>query len=159
SWYLFSLSNDILFSNSSDSLIHKILLMHDSLRDIDSFLKSAQKGYILKDITGYIKKSESTVLIGIPIRGEAGFLGFIVAEKNFKEIEDILFERTGLGETGESYLVARDFHMRSVSRFFPDRNPYDIIVKTKASKRVFDEPEERKVNVLDDYRGIPVLSY
>ena len=44
---------------------------------------------------------------------------------------NILLERTGMGETGESYLVGEDFKMRSQSRFFKDSIPYSIVVKTK----------------------------
>lgn len=75
---------------------------------------------------------------------------------DYKKIKNILLERTGMGLSGESYLVGDDFRLRSQSRFFPNKTPYTIIAKTEgvinASKGL------QKTGVFPDYRNIPVYS-
>ncbi len=52
-----------------------------------------------------------------------------------QQIQHILLERTGMGETGETYLVGDDLRLRSRSRFFPDQSPFSI---------GFDKPRVRR---------------
>ena len=40
-------------------------------------------------------------------------------------VNSILKERAGMGLTGESYLVGEDKKMRTASRFYPERNPFE----------------------------------
>lgn len=71
-------------------------------------------------------------------------------------IQPILMERTGLGETGESYLVGSDMTMRSSSRFFPDKKPTEISVITKGVNSALTDKEGH--GLIADYRGISVFS-
>ncbi len=68
----------------------------------------------------------------------------------------ILGSISGMGTSGESYLVADDQRMRSPSRFLIERQPREIVVETDASLRaVSGEVGQQEVI---DYRGVPVLS-
>jgi signal transduction histidine kinase len=71
-------------------------------------------------------------------------------------MEYVLNLRNGIGNTGESYVVGVDLAMRSQSRFFPDKPPHTIEVRTLATQNAFEN--QATSNILDDYRGIPVLS-
>ncbi|MFM7023828.1 MAG: ATP-binding protein [Flavobacteriales bacterium] len=71
-------------------------------------------------------------------------------------IQQILSQRTGLGATGESYIVGGDFRMRSRSRFYPDKNPLDIKVETEGVKNALEGKEGK--TIISDYRGVSVLS-
>lgn len=71
-----------------------------------------------------------------------------------EKIQEILLERTGMGQSGETYIVGTDFRLRSESRFFPDKNPRDIIVRTKgvneailgkSGKGIFNDYREKEV--------------
>jgi len=75
---------------------------------------------------------------------------------DYNKIKKILLERTGMGESGESYLVGEDFRMRSQSRFFPDKVPYTILVKTEGVLNALKGITGR--DVFEDYRGIDVYS-
>ncbi|MFY0626569.1 MAG: sensor histidine kinase [Reichenbachiella sp.] len=68
---------------------------------------------------------------------------------------DILKERTGLGTTGESYLVGSDFRMISESIFYPDSLPYDIPCRTTGSIRAFEGNEG--IETYPDYRGVNII--
>lgn len=72
----------------------------------------------------------------------------------YNKIKSILLERTGMGNTGESYLVGADYYMRSQSRFLPKERPFDILVKTEGLIKALSGKEGR--GVYKDYRGIDV---
>ena len=105
----------------------------------------------IHDLTPYHKDKKAT-------------LGLILNTKNgrkievidYSDIQKILLERTGMGESGETYLVGEDFRMRSESRFYPDKKPYDIAVKTKGVISALKGVNGR--GILVDYRGIQVYS-
>jgi two-component system NarL family sensor kinase len=77
-------------------------------------------------------------------------------EKVSKEVEDILFNRTGMGNTGESYIVGEDSTMKSKSRFFPDIIPSLIHVNTESTRLAMSGKEG--VHQIKDYRNVGVLS-
>lgn len=72
------------------------------------------------------------------------------------KIQQILLERTGMGETGETYLVGPDYRLRSLSRFFPDSIPWNITAKTKGVERALSG--EEGFDHIKDYRNIDVMS-
>lgn len=71
-------------------------------------------------------------------------------------MEKILFERTGMGESGESYLVNHDHKMITRSRFFVNKKPSDIFVHTDAVTNAHGGAHEK--SIIKDYRGVEVLS-
>ncbi|HXA01500.1 MAG TPA: histidine kinase [Cytophagaceae bacterium] len=77
-------------------------------------------------------------------------------KKVTREVEDILFIRTGMGNTGESYIVGGDSTMRSKSRFFPDSTPSVIHVNTESTRLALAGREG--VHLTRDYRNVEVLS-
>jgi len=81
--------------------------------------------------------------------------GYIIALAEEPEIQGILLERTGLGQTGESYIVGNDFKLRTKSRFLRD-SPKNITVMSDGVLRAFDNsPGE---DLITDYRGTKVFS-
>lgn len=75
---------------------------------------------------------------------------------DYAKIKSVLLERTGMGYSGESYLVAEDFRMRSQSRFFPAKNPFFIEVQSIGVKNGLKGVEGK--GVFKDYRGVEVYS-
>ncbi|MFL1010566.1 ATP-binding protein [Flavisericum labens] len=75
---------------------------------------------------------------------------------DYNKIKEILLERAGMGNSGESYLVGADFNMRSQSRFLPERKPSSIEVKTKGVIDALSGKSGR--GVFNDYRGVEVYS-
>jgi two-component system NarL family sensor kinase len=78
-------------------------------------------------------------------------------EKDLSKLEYILQEHTGMGETGETYLVGKDHKMKTKSRFFPYKNPEEIIINTKAVNEGLLKKEG--YGIIKDYRGEQVISY
>lgn len=81
--------------------------------------------------------------------------GYLLATAELPEVQGILLERTGLGQTGESYIVDEDLKLLTRSRFYT-QNPRTVEVKTKGVLRALnDEPGE---DLFLDYRGTEVFS-
>ena len=73
---------------------------------------------------------------------------------NFNGINKILHERQGLGQTGEIYIVGKDYFIKSASRFSSDWSHFKI--SNEASKKSLQG--KKGVAFVDDYRGIKVIS-
>ncbi len=82
--------------------------------------------------------------------------GWILLVQSFDAINAVLTERSGLGESGESYLVGSDFIMRSNSRFFSTPTVLKLSAKTDAVEAAFRGA--RTPMIVKDYRGVEVLS-
>lgn len=117
------------------------LVLPDSIKKIDG----------IHDFTPYHKHKKTT--IGFILNSTKGRKIKVI---DFKNIQNILLERTGMGESGETYLVGQDFKMRSESRFFSNKKPYDILVKTRGVISALKGINGR--GIFNDYRGVPVYS-
>ncbi len=88
-------------------------------------------------------------------------LGVVAIQLSIDEISKVMGNASGLGKTGETYLVGADLRMRSNSRLNPDytvENSFrqNLTVETKPIQTAL----EGKSGVLEakDYRGMDVLS-
>ncbi|MDQ7091156.1 MAG: methyl-accepting chemotaxis protein [Methylococcales bacterium] len=87
----------------------------------------------------------------------------VVLKLSIKKINEVMQQRAGMGETGESYLVGSDNLMRSDSVFDKTHkvkasfeNPNNGSVKTKAFKEAL-AGNDGAIRI-DNYRGVSVLS-
>jgi methyl-accepting chemotaxis protein len=71
-------------------------------------------------------------------------------------INTIMQEQAGLGETGETYLVASDLRMRSNSRFSEESTIFHQQVDTESARAAVHGQTGNQV--IEDYRGVEVLS-
>jgi len=99
-----------------------------------------------------------------PIRLLDETAGAVVLKMTIDPINQIMLERSGMGETGETYLVGSDLRMRSDAYLDPVdrsvlasfRNPERGSVDTRAVRKALDgEPGQE---ILLDYRNQSVLS-
>ena len=169
------------YKQFSNVLNDRILLQLNSIKtlkknQIEHLIKSEWERFEASEL--YNQNIDSTVIIlSDSIKNRNGIhdftpyhvnkkttIGFISNSKrgrmikvlDYSKIKNILLERTGMGNSGESYLVGKDFQMRSDSRFYPNRTPYTISVKTENLQNAFKGINGR--GVFKDYRGIEVYS-
>ena len=83
-------------------------------------------------------------------------LGTVIAEVSYSQIDPIVSQRDGLGETGEIYILGSDSFMRSKSRFFSQNTILKLEINTEAKRDAVAGNSD--VKVIRDYRNIPVLS-
>jgi len=87
------------------------------------------------------------------------FHGALIFQMPIDRINGIMQNAAGMGESGESYLVGDDLLMRSDSRFLKEGAPSSILnqkVDTDSVKAAIGGDDA--VMIVDDYRGIPVVS-
>ena len=125
--------------------------------------------------------------IAAPIYQASQLIGVLAFQLPVNEINNVMtgnrkWEADGLGKTGETYLVGRDFLMRSVSRFLEqDPQGYGVILRSLGVKEavirriqqykssILQQPVRTEgveqalegkqgTQIIKDYRGIPVLS-
>ena len=104
------------------------------------------------DVSPGNDSGELSLLIVQSIGSEKYAIQFLSGEA----IQQILLERTGMGNSGESYLVGNDYHLRSLSRFFPEEKPYRFMAETEGVKRGFMGQEG--TGIFPDYRDVMVYS-
>ncbi len=125
--------------------------------------------------------------IAAPIFKNSELLGVLAFQLPVNEINNVMtgnrnWESDGLGKTGETYLVGRDFLMRSISRFLvQDPKSYAEILRSLGTneaiiKRISQYDTsilqqhvrteavaealsgKQGTQIINDYQGIPVLS-
>jgi signal transduction histidine kinase len=126
------------------------------LSRIDSAISKDPANIRIIDASAHALGDETLLFYYVPIKEENNLVGIVLVQENFKKIQTILLETTGMGSTGESYIVGGDYRMRSTSRFFPDTLPGLIDVKTMAVENLFRG--QPGAGLLKDYRGVSVLS-
>lgn len=169
------------YQQFSNVLNDRVLLQLNSIKtlkqnQIEHLLKSEWERFEASEMYG--QNIDSTVLkLPDSLRNSTGIhdltayhiakkttIGFIFnANKgrkikilDYNKVKKILLERTGMGDSGESYLVGEDSRMRSQSRFYPSKIPYTLSVKTKGVANALKGINGR--GVFKDYRGVDVFS-
>ncbi len=94
--------------------------------------------------------------IGCPLFDGKEKIGVLIFQMPVSKIDAVMQDRSGLGETGETYLVGADKLMRSNSRFSEKPTIFIQKVDTLAVKEAGEGKTDSKI--VKDYRGVPVLS-
>lgn len=119
----------------------------------------------VSDVHHYGTTSEPCLSISSPVRENitGRLLGVIVAAIPVSGLNRITAARTGLGKTGEIYLVNSDGYMITTSRFVKDSS-LKLRIDTEITRKCFADAREyglrrhpHKPTVYPDYRGVNVL--
>ncbi|SMF04873.1 Methyl-accepting chemotaxis protein [Alteromonadaceae bacterium Bs31] len=119
----------------------------------------------LTDFASYTPSYEAPAsFISTPIFHNEQRIAVLVFQMPLEPINAIMSERSGMGETGESYLVGEDKLMRSDSYLDPQshsvvasfRHPETGSVDTEASQKALNGESGEKIII--DYTGLSVLS-
>jgi len=94
--------------------------------------------------------------IGSPVFHDGEKVGVAIFQMPLDKINGIMAEVAGLGESGETYLIGSDGLMRSNSRFSEESTILKREVRTKTA--VAGTSGQSGIELVDDYRGIPVVS-
>ena len=113
----------------------------------------------ISDYTFSHDTSMPVIIMSSKITGTLGkVIGMLVFEIPVSSIDSIMLEMdasTGLGLSGESYLVGTDFLMRSSSRF-QKNSVLKTVVRTRAAEQAL--MGKTGLAIIKDYRQIRVLS-
>ncbi|MCW3788244.1 methyl-accepting chemotaxis protein [Plebeiibacterium sediminum] len=116
-----------------------------------------KKDFGIVDFSYYDISKEPAAFVSGPVKDDNGTLiGVMVYQISLESINKVMQESTGLGESGETYLVGDDYTLRSDSRFSTEQTALKQRVDTESVKDAF--AGNRGTNIIEGYRGIPVLS-
>jgi methyl-accepting chemotaxis protein len=131
--------------------------------------KAFNKGkdeFALTDFNWYDVSEEPAAFVSGPITDNNGSrIGVLVYQISLDAINEIMQERSGMGETGETYLVGPDKLMRSDSYLDPEGHSVEASfagtveengVNTEAVREALNGKSDTKIII--DYNGNPVLS-
>jgi methyl-accepting chemotaxis protein len=135
----------------------------------EAFRQAAGAGsrdsFIVTDFARYLPSYDAPAgFIASPIYKESRLLGVAVFQFPIDKLNDIMGERTGMGKTGETYLVGPDRLMRSDSFLDPEnhtvsasfKNPDKGTVDTFSVREAFSGRTGKEI--IKDYNGNRVLS-
>ena len=135
-----------------------------SLRDV--WRVAAKQGKVaVSDTRPYAPSGDAPAqFVAAPIRKNGEIIGVVAIQISIDAVNEIMSERSGMGQTGETYLVGSDLLMRSDSFLDPDHhsvaasfaNPTKGRAETAASKAAL--AGNSGAEVITDYNGNPVLS-
>ena len=137
--------------------------INSSLRDV--WQKASQGKVAISDTKPYAPSAGAPAqFVAAPIKENGQIIGVVALQISIDAINKIMKERTGMGETGETYLVGADLLMRSDSFLDPVNHtvtasfahPAKGKVATDASKEALSGTTAHKIII--DYNGNPVLS-
>ena len=118
------------------------------------FIKGLTKPFV--EIESTSSEARKMVVITPIFDKEKGAkpIGAIIADMSTTELDNILQTRSGLGKTGEAYLVNEDLLMVSESRFIKNA-AFNQKVDTLPVRKCFEHGEEVS-GPYDDYRDVPI---
>lgn len=95
--------------------------------------------------------------LSTPVLSDQGeFMGVLVIQVPTDRMNDMMKNESGLGETGETYIVGQDFLMRSQSRFSGD----DVVLKREIETQPIKAAigGETGVMAAQNFSGVPVIA-
>ncbi|MCP4932868.1 MAG: methyl-accepting chemotaxis protein [bacterium] len=82
--------------------------------------------------------------------------GVLVFQMPIGKLNGLMQQKAGLGSSGESYVVGKDFLMRSDSRFSKESTILNTRIDTQQVRKALDGGSGLLIG--DDYRGTPVMA-
>ncbi|MFZ0788800.1 MAG: histidine kinase dimerization/phospho-acceptor domain-containing protein, partial [Chromatiaceae bacterium] len=163
---LITRAGDIVYSVKRDSDLGQNVL-DGALKDsgIGRAFKEGLERILWTDFGIYepsAGKLISFLIAPIQLSGETA--GAVVLKLSNRAINEIMLERSGMGETGEAYLVSPDHSLRSDSYLDPDSRSAHASLLKPASGGVDTDASRNALagttgqGATKDYRGVPVLA-
>ncbi|MFZ2724915.1 MAG: response regulator [Methylococcaceae bacterium] len=102
-------------------------------------------------------KMQAASFMAMPVFDEEKqqFLGVLAIQLAVSKMNELMLDKSGIGETGEVIVINKDSSMLTSSRFTEENDILHRKVDTAASKMVL--AGESKTLIASDYRGIEVL--
>lgn len=123
----------------------------------DLMADGSQDQVVFEDFSNYAPSNdEPAAFIGSRVYSDNEWIGVYAVQIPAQFINEIMQFSSGMGETGETYLVGNDGLMRSDSRFLSESSILKTTVASPSVARALSG--EVGIGIVDDYRGIPVYS-
>lgn len=126
-------------------------------QNIAQAFQQAKQGTTIVDFDEYAPSQDQPAsFVASPISYQGTLQGILITQLPLDKIDAITQERSGLGESGEVYIVGPDYLMRSDSRFSETSTVLKLKVETVGTQKALSG--KKGTEVIADYRGVEVLS-
>lgn len=140
---------EVLSTNSNDVGLDK---------SKDLYFTEGKKAPYIKSV--YFSETSKSVSMAVssPLFDDKtkSFLGVIVIRINIEDLYSQVSDQTGLGETGESFLIDKDFYLLTPSRNLDKNNVLKTKIETQNTKECFADTKNNVVQNYVDYRGVKI---
>ena len=141
-----SMNGDVLYAQDNSLLGTD----YSNERIFQNGLEKSYREYILDE-------GKRAAITAVPIHDQTDTkLGVLIAQTGVSSLDNVLLDRDGLGETGETYLVSFDRVMISPSRF---NQGYEFHQKadTLPVKECIENGKDISASIYPDYRDVPIF--
>ena len=143
---LINLKGEVLFSTLPE--------LEGKAYSEEAFFKQGQQAFFISPTLKFSSPDEWSIVAAQPVfDGEEQLMGVVAGIATMTRLNEIMGERSGLGESGETYLMNRDYQLMTESRFSQDR---PIFVENEEARSALTEGSDG-FGMYDDYRGQAVV--
>ncbi len=116
-----------------------------------------KKDFVFGDMAHYEPAAKPCFFMAVPVSDEQAMVQAVfVAVLGGDQLKSIVEDRTGLGDSGDTYLVGTEGLLRTPSRFLAETEVLKKKVDTESVRRALAGEEGESIIV--DYRSVKVLS-
>ncbi|MFZ4707090.1 MAG: response regulator [Bacteroidales bacterium] len=157
---MISAQGDVIYSAARESDYKTNILRDGNSKSTlaDAYRNSMRGAVYISDYTDYNTIGNKYVMfLSSPVEAAGKIIGVIIIRLKTETISDLMNVRTGMGVTGETLIIGKDFLMRSDSRL-TNKGQSDIMktkIETTPVKEAFAGLPMSGQET--DYRGEPVL--
>ncbi|MBI1390998.1 MAG: HAMP domain-containing protein [bacterium] len=164
--YLIDPDGNVVFSVAQRSDLGQNLLSGElNGSGLANAFQNGREKISFTDFSLYAPANGPAAFFSVPLKGaDDAMLGVAVFEVSLAHINQIMQQRTGMGDTGETYLVGSDGLMRSDSFLDPENHSvmasFNNPEKGRVDTQAFHDAIAGKTgaDVIEDYNGNSVLS-
>ncbi len=127
------------------------------IKSYEKYFIEGKKGPFIQSFYYDLSLQQPSMTISAPIKDDQGSLSdLLVGRVDLKGISYLMTERSGLGETGETYLVNRFNYLVTESRF-EEGLAFKKSIYTEGVKDCLKGNNDHRI--YNNYRGTPVLGF
>ncbi len=156
--FLINLEGDIVYTQAQESDLGQNLSSGELAGSnlARSYNQALSDEVSLVDLEYYQPSQSPAQFVTAPIKENEEIIGLVALQISIQEINTIMGEVSGLGESGETYLVGSDNLMRSDSRFSENNDILEKKIETAAVDNALAGNQGSQI--IKGYRGVEVLS-
>lgn len=147
---------ELFFMDASGTVLLSTNPGHEKQRlGLNDYFVQGLKGKYVQQPSYSLSLGEMTIVASAPVRDQGEISGVIAGRADLTGLNQIMIERAGLGDTGETYLVGSNHRLLTYLRR-PGYPIPDTYIRTKGTDAAVDE-EQQGSDTYEGYAGATVI--